>query len=442
MAERFRQSILYFQTYEAREDAFREKAFSMIPRKYLVPGPFWKDFRSISMVEFSKISHTPIAFVTSNPRDCLSFGTPGQVLGAACLRGKTADPRFSLSVAEIAKTFGIQGTLRQPVRSLSGGETVKLALAKSYAAAAATTRLVIASPFSWLSQDNVSYLWQLVRHYDQLNIPVDILALADEDSHRPIEGEEYERIDWAGPAELSIRFEGVQLNLGTSFNTLYSHNTRVNVDNFSAVLSSPCLMVGENGQGKSLVARILARAVAFTGHGSVGPGSEGKGARLLFQDVVAQTLLRSFDAISGSIGAHRKPEVRSLYEEILDGMGQLGEKRHSRGNLAGQTGDRGPLSLIAIKAVLVAVRLCTVPGALILDEPDWGMARSDAIAFVAAVIRAAHARGVPVLIISHKPWWRSIAGDSIAVERTATSPHGERESRFRITLHRKAGDTA
>ncbi len=163
--------------------------------------------------------------MTSNPRDCLSFGTPGQVLSAACVRAESADDSFSLTVRDIAKIFDIQDTLSQPVRTLSGGETVKLALAKSYAVANCTTRLVVASPFSWLSRGNVSYLWQLVRYCDRLNIPVDILAMTGEDSDKPIGGDECDTIGWPKPVEFAIRFKGVQLHLGTSFNTLYSHRT-------------------------------------------------------------------------------------------------------------------------------------------------------------------------------------------------------------------------
>ena len=442
MADYLKQSTRYFKSYEEREEAFRKSAFSLIPRKHLGPGPFWKDFRRISLDGFSKISSTPIAVVTSNPRDCLAFGTPMQVLTAACLSAKNADQRQLFTVAEIAEQFGIPGILNQPVRTLSGGETVKLALAKSYVSAADTTRLAIASPFCWLSRDNISYFKKLFQYYHGLNLPVEIFALEGEDSDRPIEGDERLRIHTAAPVDFSIRLKNVRLRLGTSFNTLYAHHTVVRVDDFSAELSSPCLIVGENGQGKSLVAKILAGAIAFSGEAGITSGKHTGRARLLFQDVVAQTLLRSFGAIAGSCGAGLKQAALDLYGEILAAFYEMTGKPGGCGDAAGDGLGQTPLSLLEIKGILVAVRLCVQPCALILDEPDWGMTRSDAVAFVAAIIRVAHAHQVPVLIISHKPWWLSIAESKIHVARTETAAHGERESAFSIMMRRQAGEAS
>jgi hypothetical protein len=75
-------------------------------------------------------------------------------------------------------------------------------------------------------------------------------------------------------------------------------------------------------------------------------------------------------------------------------------------------------NLLDIKTVLVASRLASAPSALILDEPDWGLNRSSAIAFVSAVLAAAHRQKTPVLLISHKPWWQSIAKSRVLVSRT------------------------
>jgi energy-coupling factor transporter ATP-binding protein EcfA2 len=286
-----------------------------------------------------------------------------------------------------------------------------------------------------LSRDNVDHLWHLVRYCHALNLPVDLFALEGEDSDRPIGTREYETIDWPDPLTFSLQINRVRLALGTSFNTLYSRTTRVQVEDFSQELRSPCLMVGENGQGKSLVAKVLARAVGFSGQAGI--GADAVGARMLFQDVVAQTLLRSYDAIAGSMGTAARPQVASLCREISHAAGSADLRPPD----TALPHDTAPLSLTAVKAVLVAARLCAGPGALILDEPDWGMTRSEAAAFVAAVIRSAHARRVPVLIISHKPWWRAIAGSTVAVSRTETLPRGERQTAFRVSLKSIATET-
>jgi len=437
MSDLLHQSTHYYRTYEEREEAFRKSAFSLIPRKHLGPGPFWKDLRHISKDGFSKISTAPVAFVTSNPRDCLAFGTPIQVLTAACLSAGSTEQRLSSTVENIAEAFGVSGNMHQPVRTLSGGETVKLALAKSYASAAATTRLAIASPFCWLSRDNAGYFKKLFQHYKRLDLPLEVFALEGEDSDLPINADDLPGINVLNPVDFTLRLKDVELNLGTSFNTLYSHQTFVRVDDFSAQLSSPCLLVGENGQGKSLVARILTGAISHRGDARIVKGGSSGGPRLLFQDVITQTLLRSFDAIADSSGGGRRCAL-ALYEEILDYFSQFSEKNAGgRGDAANAPAESSP-SLLEIKAILVAVRLSIEPGALILDEPDWGMNRTDAVAFVTAIIRAAHLRGVPVMIISHKPWWLTIAGSKIHVKRTQTIRNSERESEFFIRIGQHA----
>ena len=91
-------------------------------------------------------------------------------------------------------------------------------------------------------------------------------------------------------------------------------------------------------------------------------------------------------------------------------------------------------SLLEIKALLVAVRLCGRPGALILDEPDWGLNRDSAIAFVFAIIKVAHELNTPVLLISHKPWWYQLANSSIRVQRTDKEMDKDRNYSFQIRL--------
>ena len=85
-------NITYFDTYEEREEAFRESVFSLIPRKYSGPQLFWQDFRQITHGPALEDSTGPVAYITGNPRDCLVYGTPGQALAAAqmCARRSTA----------------------------------------------------------------------------------------------------------------------------------------------------------------------------------------------------------------------------------------------------------------------------------------------------------------------------------------------------------------
>ncbi|MGD8992765.1 MAG: hypothetical protein PVI00_15015, partial [Desulfobacterales bacterium] len=99
MKEQLKSSTTYFGTYEAREEAFRKGVFALIPRKYAGPKLFWNDFGKITLNELLQFIKQPIAYITSNPRDCLAFGTPWQVLTAATLRSQDSDKRISVNIS-------------------------------------------------------------------------------------------------------------------------------------------------------------------------------------------------------------------------------------------------------------------------------------------------------------------------------------------------------
>ena len=187
MKDILQRSTKYFKTYEEREEAFRETVYSLVPRKYSGPKLFWKDFGRISTRELAKLIEQPVAYITSNPRDCLAFGTPWQVLTAVRICAQKTNKVFPDSVEKIAQDFNLQENLYQPIRTLSGGEAVKLTLAKSFIAAKFSSRLIIASPFSWLSRYNTIYFKNLVQHYIDLGIPIELLVLEGEDSKEQIE---------------------------------------------------------------------------------------------------------------------------------------------------------------------------------------------------------------------------------------------------------------
>ena len=436
MTSPLKQATRYYATYEEREQAFRASAFALIPRKHLGPEVFWNDFQRISINDFSRISRHPITFITSNPRDCLAFGTARQVLNAAraMALGSSQDP--PPDIEKIAEIFDIVHNLQQPIRTLSGGETVKVALAKSYLAGNFSRRLAIASPFCWLSRRNIAHLEYLMQHYRNLGKPLDIYALADEDSENPLGAMDLARMDLPPLLAFGIRLHGVNLGMGTSINTLYSRVTRVRVADFKSDLMSPCLLVGENGQGKSLVSKILSGAIPFSGDAAVTCRGNSGRVRLLFQDVINQTLFRSFDVLRRTAareGGARQVEM--IYSDIMARFMAGGGHRPCDAPASAGRHDVPPRSLLEIKALLVALRLGHAPGAILLDEPDWGLSRSDALSFVAAIINTAHAHAVPVLIISHKPWWRSLAASRIDVRRTPTSRSNTCEDTFDILLH-------
>jgi ABC-type branched-subunit amino acid transport system ATPase component len=191
------------------------------------------------------------------------------------------------------------------------------------------------------------------------------------------------------------------------------------------------LIVGENGRGKSLIARILAGAISFDGQ-AVLTGAEKSGPpRLLFQDVITQTLLRSFESLAGSTIYANGLKPHEMCRKLLTEYRTVRGEENIQEPVTDMAGFR---SLLEVKAMLVAVRLCGQPGAIILDEPDWGLTRIAAVALVAAIVKVAHSFGIPIILISHKPWWRPIAKSVIRVDRTSKITNGEGTSAFEIRL--------
>jgi ABC-type sugar transport system ATPase subunit len=197
-------------------------------------------------------------------------------------------------------------------------------------------------------------------------------------------------------------------------------------------LSSPCLFQGDNGQGKSLVAKALAAAIPFRGEAAIS-GPEGPlRVRLIFQDVLNQTLMRTGRQL---VTWEKTDDAAKAYDDLLAHMRRRMPGLDSCPDFFARQGRSDPMRLLEIKLLLAAVRLAEPRTVLILDEPDWGLSRDQAIAFVSAVVHVAHERKIPVILISHKPWWRNLA-------RSARSFHKEAPLNGEGHLFRIRIDTA
>jgi len=128
---------------------------NLIPCKYNGPQRFWHEFNQIIQQCLPRIERQTAAYITSNPRDCLAFGTTRQVLNSQRVA----------AIKEITAEFDLVDNINQPIRTLSGGETVKMALAKTLLLLNCSRRLSIDSPFSWLSHQNIHLLTKVVKAY-------------------------------------------------------------------------------------------------------------------------------------------------------------------------------------------------------------------------------------------------------------------------------------
>lgn len=428
-------TVTEFETFEAREAAFNAAVGHLIPARYMGPQRFWKEFRKITEDHRESLKPMP-TYITSNPRDCLAFGTVRQVLAAAGwaaaggskqgVSGRSSSRSLGRSLGrssgpeglgDILENFGLRRLANQPLRTLSGGETVRLSLAKTMLAVTGARRLVIASPFCWLSRQHLPLLEKVMDRFSGARKPVDVLIMQGESCQDEISADRLHAHKMPVPyIDFSLRLSGLKINLGTPINAITAQPAHAGVRDMDARLTSPCLLVGDNGQGKSLVAKALCGAVGCVGSVCIESNNRAGRGRLLFQDVVTQTLLRSFKDLQRMEGSSNRSAAEAIFTGLLPFHPRTG--RDGAFASASLSSFPAPPSLLEVKAMLIAVRLAVKPAALVLDEPDWGLSRDAAIGLVLAVIDRAHQLGVPVILISHKPWWRSVAGSVIEAFKT------------------------
>jgi len=402
--------VVSFPTFEKREQAFIDAVCGLVPRRYAGPSLFFKDFMSIASSLTTKERKLSCAFITTNPQDCLAFGTASQVIRASYLAGCTTCPGYNFDLDRVYRMFRLTHHCDQPIRTLSGGETVQVALAKAYVASEYANQLIVASPFSWLAPQNADLLQNVVRTYQDKRKEVRILALDGEDYDQPVNPH---HSDGLSRLSFKLDFTGVAINLEPPVSFEPSEKRKAIFLDCTHELISPCLVLGNNGHGKSLAAYVLSRAIPFEGTATVTCRGKTGRARLLFQDVVNQTLLRSFNRLARP-ERHKGDGVTSeIYDKLINEFVSHFERRNLSIPWIGYNDTRVPKSLLEVKVMLLAVRLSTRPSVIILDEPEWGLSRDAAQGLVFATVKVAHELGVPLLLISHKSWWRNIANTTI-----------------------------
>ena len=410
----------YFQTHQEREKAFAALVDGLLPSRLDGPECFWRDFNHL--IQRPGQLRPSVTFIPSDPRQCLAFNCARQVLWAAGLADAYPGSATARTIDRVAALFGLQAVLDQPIRSLSGGEAAKTALAKAWIASSSGRPLVMASPSGWMSPSNTELLEKVIDHYLGRRIPVSILAMEGEGVPDHLDVNPGFGVGDPSPI-LELECHQLEIGLSPKINTLSGDNVFCKVMDTRIQLASPCLITGDNGQGKSLLAKAICGAVSFKGRlhtasrGRSGPG------RLIFQDVVTQALMRGASRILQSGNPRLQKDSASIYKQM-----QVAWQEHAARSTPPARADR----LLRIKLALAAVRLASVPTVLILDEPDWGLSRRAAEAFVLAVINQAHRLKVPVVLISHKPWWSPLAKSRIKLFKQAES--GQTGCKFTINL--------
>lgn len=401
-------SYQWFQDYEAREAFFRENVSSLIPASYRGPRLFWHEFSAITAKDVSCQTLRKTACITAFPQDGLAFAAPLQILRAAV----AGQPDAETLEKQAIELFRLAPLLNQALRTLSGGEIVRLALAKAWLNAATHQELYVASPYSWLDKHNNGLTDIVARAYLEHNKPVTFLAL---------EGENTGTAPGSGfqpavmpihlpPVAFSLTAKNLQLKLSQSL-MLGAAPLWAKANDFTFELASPCLILGENGAGKSLLVKTLAKVNGRRGVLEIKSGDNRAPCRLLQQNTLYQSLLR----VSEQFAPVSSGPLRAEFHELNALLHQA--------VMAGSVKSVTEGSLLDLKLSLSAACLCQNPKLLILDEPEWGLSYTAATAFVYGVCSVAHAHGVPVALVSHKNWWLELARSRLLVTKEAAVAH-------------------
>jgi hypothetical protein len=238
------------------------------------------------------------------------------------------------------------------------------------------------------------------------------------------------------PVRFRLRLERAIVDLGSAVQVTGSPVTAARFTDFDESLDSPCFLSGDNGQGKSLLAKMLVGAVNASGQAGVVDPPDGGRPRMMFQDVVGQVMSRSFTAVAVN-GA--SPDGRGLdsYRQLADTFTRYAGLLYGGDDSSAPRETPDSPTMLETKLLLAALRLSRKTSLLVLDEPDWGVTRCDALTFVLAVVDTAHSLGIPVLIISHKAWWAGLARSHVRVEkrfRAARDASGDRQ--FEVLVSR------
>jgi ABC-type Mn2+/Zn2+ transport system ATPase subunit len=191
-----------------------------------------------------------------------------------------------------------------------------------------------------------------------------LLSLVDDDSDDPMNKE-----SWADQAGVSFGVSLSSLRVSLSDDSNVDNLRTAQFNDFEQTdLLSPCLIVGENGHGKSLLAKALADAIPHEGRARI-TGRQNDRVRLVFQDVSNQALLT---AASLDWSLQNDPAAVRIKDRLVRDVARR------QANLDNALSNR--TSLLNTKISLVALRLAEKPAGLVLDEPDWGLTRAQATA--------------------------------------------------------------
>ncbi len=403
-------TISFFESYEEQMNYFacmtKVNLLPMTKGGAVFSNEFGKWFRDYRP-DKGPIS---VSYILPNPAQGMSFPTALDVLSTVLIMYTDAH-NVEKEVAALLIAFGLDADrASQPISSLSGGELLLLNYAKAKAMLPTVDGIVACSPVHWLNKVRYKYWYSLVNDYRNNDKSIKVALLEgelfpnQEDSRSVVCGQQ---LDATG-----LRWELVVNNPKVVFPaiTFPSHHPESSIQFSCKVtpldLTSPTLITGDNGIGKSILAKLMAGIlVPFEGD-ICSLSMNGKGnARLIFQDSIHQLFGKSIDSHidwAFRFDSDKAKTARSIYSDIEKSLRRLLSESYFRYLSAlGEADQRS--TLLQAKICLVAERIASSPPLLVIDEPSWGLSKSVSQCLLREVCQQAHRHGVAVAIISHHP---------------------------------------
>ena len=302
-----------------------------------------------------------------------------------------------------------------------------LTFLKAYLLEGISTKLILCSPTQWLNPDKYCYLENLLSKYIANGKDVDYLLLQGEllpESITNIVGyiknevliEKQNILPWLLESEnVEVELTPIQFPEKSDSKTI-----KFIIERSSIQLSSPTLLLGDNGVGKSVFAKVLSGLEKCkNGYLKVKAGGSSGYARLLLQESIYQlfgeSIINHFERVFEDDEEQKKLAYDIYYS--LDSIVRNFVKTNPIYGYDVIGCNENPSTLLQCKMALVAERIASKPPLLILDELDWSLSGPISKISFKAISIESYKNSVSLLIISHnKDWWLEIVNSIISMK--------------------------